>query len=116
MIAIGIILALSVAALFIHKYWKNIVEWIQKAYKKIKEVFGIEVEGARTFLEKIREGFQSKAKYYNRNKLTKEWEERILIKKVDFSELPDEIKAKIRATEIGEEIQTTEELKLALSA
>jgi len=117
MIAIGIILALS--AIFIGTliaFWKNIVEWIKKAVNKIKEVLGIVVQGTRTFISKTIEGFQNKAKYYNENKLTGEWEETVYIKKVDESEIPPEILAKVRVGKINVDIQTTEELQLAISA
>jgi len=117
MISIAIILALS--AIFIAgliTFWKNIVEWIKKAVNKIKEVLGIVVQGTRTFITKTVEGLQNKAKYYNENKLTGEWEETVYTKKVDESEVPPEILAKVRVSKINIDIQTTEELQLAISA
>jgi|TergutMp193P3_1026864.scaffolds.fasta_scaffold09563_6 cell shape-determining protein MreC len=117
MIAIGIILALS--AIFIGAliaFWKNIVEWIKKAVNKIMEVLKVAVEGVRTFIVKTREGLQNKSKYYNKNKLTKEWEETVYTKKVSESEVPPEILAKVRVGNVDIDIQTTDELRLAISA
>jgi len=117
MIAIAIILALS--AIFIatiHKFWQNIIGWIKKAYDKIKQALGIAVEGTRTFITNTREGLQNKAKYYSRDKVTKEWQEMVYTKKVDESEVPDYILAKVRTQSIDVEISTTEELRLTINA
>ena len=113
-IAITIILAVAVGALI--AFWKNVVEWIKKAVDKIKEVLKVAVEGVRTFVVKTREGLQNKSKYYNKNKLTKEWEETVYTKKVSESEVPPEILAKVRVGNVEIDIETTEELRLAISA
>jgi len=117
MISIVLILALTggfIAALAL--YWKNIVEWIKKAANKIKEVLGIAVQGTRTFIARTVEGFQNKIVHYNENKLTGEWEETVYTKKVDESEIPPEILAKVRVKGIDIEVSTTEELRLAITA
>jgi cell shape-determining protein MreC len=117
MIAIGIIIALSAVLIgALIAFWKEIVEWIKKAVNKIKEVLKVAVEGVRTFIVKTREGLQNKSKYYNKNKLTSEWEETVYTKKVDESEVPPEILAKVRISTIDIDISTTEELQLAISA
>lgn len=117
MIALAIILALSavfIAGLIV--FWKKIVEWIKKAANRIQEVLGVAVEGTRTFIVRTQEGLKNKSIYYNRNKLTREWEEVVYTKKVDESEVPSEILAKVNAQPIGVEVSTTEELRLALEA
>jgi cell shape-determining protein MreC len=117
MISIGIIIALSAALIgALIMFWKDIVEWIKKAVNKIKEVLKVAVEGVRTFIVKTREGLQNKQKCYNKNKLTKEWEETVYTKRVEESEVPPEILAKVRVSTIDIDIQTTEELQLAISA
>ena len=116
MIAIALILAALVAGVVIAAFWKNICEWIKKATDKIKEVLKVAVEGVRTFIVKTREGLQNKAIYYNKNKLTKEWEETVYTKKVPESEVPAEILAKVRVSTMDIDISTTEELSLAISA
>lgn len=116
MISIAIILSLTIgfiAALCV--YWKNIVGWIKKAANKIKEVLGIAVQGTRTFIEKTATGFQNRSKYYNENKITGEWEERIYTQIVPESEIPPEILEKVRNQPIGQEVSTTEELQLVLA-
>lgn len=92
------------------------VEWIKKAVVKIKEVLGVVVKGVRTFIMKTRDGLKNKAKYYNENKITKEWEETVYTKSVDESEVPPEILAKLNAQKIGVEVATTEELQLVLES
>jgi hypothetical protein len=117
MIAIAMILALSgafIAGLLV--FWKTLVNWIKKAVDKIKAVLDIAVHGTRTFLVKTREGLQNKAKYYNENKLSGEWEETVYTKSVSESDVPADILAKVRVTSIDVEVSTTEELKLAISA
>ena len=117
MITIAIILALTaVFTAALVTYWKNIVEWIKKAYAKIKEVLGVAVQGVRSFVTKTAEGFKNKTKYYNENKLTGEWEETIYMKVVSESEIPPEILQKVRSVKIDTEVQTTDELKLAINA
>lgn len=117
MIEIAVIFALS--AIFITGlvvFWRKMVEWIKKAVVKIKEVLGVVVKGVRTFIMKTRDGLKNKAKYYNENKITKEWEETVYTKSVDESEVPPEILAKLNAQKIGVEVATTEELQLVLES
>lgn len=117
MISIGLIMALTAAFIFaLGFFWKDLVNWIKKAVAKIKEVLGIVVEGTRTFIARTREGLKERSKYYNKNKLTNEWEERIYTKSIDESEVPPEILAKAKKHQIDEEVSTTEELKLVLGA
>lgn len=113
MIAISIILG---AVLFaVAFFWKDIVEWIKKAVDKIRQVFGVVVDGVKTFLIRTREGLKERAKYYNKNKMTKEWEEKITTKDIDENDVPADILAKVKKAEIGVEVSTTEELKLVLN-
>lgn len=117
MIAIAVILALSaifIAGLMV--FWRKLVEWIKKAVNKIMEVLGVAVQGTRTFIVRTKEGLKNKAKYYNENKITKEWEETVYTKAVDESEVPPEILAKVNEQSIDVEVSTTEELQLEISA
>lgn len=117
MISIALIIglgALIIAALA--PFWKKLVEWIKKAVDKIKQALGLVVEGTRTFIMKTREGLKQRSKYYNKNKLTNEWEENVLTKAVDESEVPADILAKAKRANLDEEVSTTEELKLQLGA
>ena len=117
MIAMAIILGLS--AVFITGlvvFWRKLVEWLQKAAKKIQEVLGVVVEGTRTFIMRTREGLKNKAKYYSKNKITHEWEETIYTKSVNEEEVPAAILAKVHKQDIDVEISTTEELRLEIGA
>jgi len=117
MIVIGIILALSAALIAgLAMFWKKIVEWINKAVNKIKQVLGLEPSGTRTFISKSVDGFINKSKYYYKNTVTKEWEEIVYTKEVEENEIPEDILAKVKNHSIGEEVSTTEELKLAINA
>lgn len=117
MIMMGVFLALSatlIAGLAI--FWQKMVSWIKKAAEKIQEVLKVAVEGTKTFIVKTQEGFKNKSKYYNKNKLTQEWEETVYTKSVPESEIPPEILMKVRNQELDQEVSTTEELRLAISA
>lgn len=117
MIALAIILTLSAALITgLILFWRNIVEWIKKAAKKIKEVLGITPDGTRTFITRTIDGFKNKSKYYYKNKVTTEWEEIVYTKPVDESEIPADILAKVRNKAVDVEVPTTEELKLAINA
>ncbi|MCL2285226.1 MAG: hypothetical protein FWC32_02555, partial [Firmicutes bacterium] len=80
------------------------------------EVLKVAVEGTRTFITRTVDGLQNRSKYYNKNQNTGEWEETVYARKVSENDVPPEILAKVRNTQINIEIQTTEELKLAISA
>ena len=104
MIAIALIIA-AILITTLAVFWKEICKWIKKAAEKIAEVLKVVVKGVRTFIERTREGLQNKAKHYNENELTGEWEENVYTKKVNESEVPDYIMAKVRIQQtIGIEI------------
>ena len=115
MIPIAIILA---AALIVGlaAFWKEIVAWIKKAVEKLKAALGIIVKGTKTFTMKTREGLKNRAKHYNENDITGEWEETVVSTIVDESEVPPEILKKVRIQVIDIEVETTEELRLAINA
>ena len=98
------------------KFWKEIVEWIKKAADKIKTTFGLVVKGTRTFIVKTLDGLRNRAKHYNENETTGEWEETVVHTNVDESDVSADILAKVRVQTIDIEIQTTEELRLAITA
>ena len=115
MIAIAVVIAALVAGAFIIKYWKQIAEWIQKAVNKIKEVLKVAVQGTRTFIMNTKDGFQNRSKYYHEDRITGEWEETVYTKQVDESEIPLEILAKVRMTQIDVEVSTTEDLQMLVN-
>ena len=115
MISIALILALTTVAITaLAKFWKNIVEWIKKAAKKVEDVLKVAVAGTRTFISKVAGSFKNKSKYYYQNKVTNEYEEVVYTKEVDPSEIPSDIKAKLLKSVEGADVSTTEELRLLL--
>lgn len=116
MIAAAVFLAFSAFAIAALAYfWRDIVEWIQKAIKKISEFLNAAIEGVKTFLARTHDGLKKKSKYYNRNKLTGEWEETVLTKSVDESEIPPELLRKA-AKDNYDDVSITDELKLILNS
>lgn len=114
MIAIALILALSVAAISsLILFWRDIVNWIKKATKKITDVLRVTVSGTRTFISRIAGKLINKSKYYYINKITGEYEEVVYTKEVDPSEVPKDIL--LKAVE-GRDVSTTEELRLQLES
>ncbi len=107
------IAAAVIAALAI--FWRNILEWLKKAIKKLQEVLGITIEGTKTFIKRTADNLQNISKYYNINKITGEWEENIYTKNVAASEVPADILRKVQNSSLDEEVSTTEELRLELS-
>ena len=108
LLTIGI---LSAAALIgIALYWKNIVQWINRVWQKLQERLQGVIEGVRTFIVKTKDGFKNSTKYYSRDKITEEWQETVILKSVDESEIPTSILKKMNGCSIGSEIETTEEL------
>lgn len=97
-------------------YWDELVKWIKDTAKKLKKLYGIVVEGVKTFLVRVRGGFEERAKHYSQNKSGSEFKETTVIRSVTESEIPPDILEKMRHTRLNKEVETTEELSLALSA
>ena len=108
LLTLGIISGLALIGLSL--YWKNIVQWIGRVWQKLQERIQGTIEGVKTFVVKTAEGFKNSTKYYSRNKITEEWEETVILKSVDESEIPKAILQKMRSCSIGSELETTEEL------
>lgn len=90
-------------------FWDNILGWIKKTALKIKEKLQKAVYGATILATKIGGVLKKISKNYVRNGT--EWEEYVLTKEIEESEVPDYI----RALEEGNEIDITDELKLQLA-
>lgn len=100
----------------LHKFWKGIVGWIDKAAKKIEEVLGVDVRGVNTFIQKCSSGIlKNISKHYSVNKTTGEWEEDVFTKPVLVEDVPPEILGKLRSAAFDEEISTTNELECQLT-
>lgn len=112
-LTIGVIV--GVAALgIISLYWRSIVEWIQRVWRKVQERVASAVEGVRTFIVKTANGYKNCTKYYSRNKITNEWQETVILKEVDESEIPFSIRRSIVNRPINIEVETTNEFAKVL--
>lgn len=96
-------------------FWQNLVGWLQRAYKKIKELLRKAPEGVETSLERISNGFQNVSRNYIENKATGDWACYEYTKPVSSNEVPPAIRAKADKLAIGGEIDTTNELDTQLS-
>lgn len=60
MIATAIILGVTAALIAtIAVFWRNIVEWMKKAIKKLQDVLGIAIEGSKTFIKRTTDKIQN---------------------------------------------------------
>ncbi len=117
MISIALILGLSVAAIFLlGRYWQKIVEWTKKAVEKIGQVLHLVVEGMKSFIVRVQDGFANKMYYYSKDKISGEWMATVYTEEVSESEIPPDILAMVKTAHIDVEVETTEQFreKLAL--
>ena len=99
-----------VAATALAVFWNDIISWLKRTINKVKEIIrGIHC-GVNIFIKKVREAVTEISKHYAKNGMV--WEETTVIKKLQYSELPDEIKAKLKRDDY--EYDQTEELQREL--
>ena len=110
-----ILLLAAAVAVGLAIFWKDIVAWIQRAIEKIKQVIPGILEGVKTFLVRLKDGLKNIAKYYSKNKITKEYEETVTQKAVNEDQVPAELRAKANVN-INMEVDTTNELMAQLAA
>jgi len=112
---IGIALLLAAALVALAVFWKELIEWIRRAIDKIKQIVSGVLAGVKTFIVRMSDGLKNIAKYYSKDKITNEYEETVTKKAVDENEVPEELRAKIKA-QMNVEVDTTEELMLKLTS
>lgn len=78
------------------------------------EIIKTVVEGVKTFVIKLGDKIKNIAKHYSKNKISNEWEETVVKKDVDERDVPEELLAKVKATQ-GNEVDTTDMLAIQLS-
>lgn len=93
-------------------YWNNMLDWVKRAIKKVKEVVKQIVYGTRVFIKKIREAIKEISKHYSQDELGR-WKETIVSREIPASEVPAEIREK--AMQMNQEVDITNELELQLS-
>lgn len=90
-------------------FWDDILGWIKKAAQKIKEKLQKVVYGTKVLATKIAGKLKKISKNYVRNGT--EWEEYVMTKEIEESDVPDYIKALSE----GKEIDITHDLELNLA-
>ena len=94
------------------KFWNSAVDWIKRAAEKVKDIVKKATVGVRIFLKKMGEAYKEISKHYSKNGTV--WEETIVQRNCDPSEVPAEILEKAKAYE-GQETDISKELKMQLS-
>jgi hypothetical protein len=85
----------------------KLFNWFKKAFYKITEVLGFSPERAKTAFVRLEEKVRQLAKYFSRNKITNEWEERVVYKTIDEDDVPEELREIVRNAKIGVEVDST---------
>lgn len=114
MILASIILGIAcvAGASLIAAYWNNILDWLKRAIKKVREVIRQVVYGTKVFIKKIKEAIKEISKNYSQDELGR-WKETIVSREIPASEVPPEIRRK--AMYMDQEVDITNELELQLS-
>lgn len=95
-------------------FWKQIVSWFKKAWEKLTEAFKKGFKGVKAFLTKIAGVIKNLAKYYSFNASTKKWQETVVTREVDPSEVPEEFRTELKSSDqIDISDEFTKQLTLA---
>ena len=72
-------------------YWDSIIKWVQGVYNKIKNTIKGILYGTKIFIKKLLDGrYEEISKNYSEQ--DDEWEETIVTRKINASEVPEEIR------------------------
>lgn len=92
-------------------FWKQIVEWLKRILEKVKTLVQGVVAGFRIFFSKMQGVGKEISKNYA--KVGAKWQETIVERSVEISEIPEEYLQ--RMTTSGTEYEFTEELEKQLA-
>jgi uncharacterized protein (UPF0297 family) len=115
MIPILLLIGGAIIGAIVALYWRELLSWMQRAIEKIKQIAKGVLEGAKTFIARMHDGIKNIAKYYSRDMITNEYEETVTKKAVNESDVPEELRAKIRL-QMDVEFDTTDEFLAKLTA
>lgn len=112
MILSGLIMgaALIAGTTLIVKFWNTILSWLKRVYDKIKSMVQGVLKGTTIFFKKMGEAAKEISKNYA--KVGTKWQETIVQKSIDASEIPEEYRMKMPRD--GMEYEFTEELEMQL--
>lgn len=109
MIFIGLLF--GALALLAASFWKELVEWMKRVVEKVREITAKAVAGVKIFVRKVGEAIKEIAKNYSQDEHGR-WHETIVTREIAESEVPEEIRAKVKRTR--DEVDVTKELELQL--
>jgi len=111
MIFIGLLFGAALA-LVAASFWKELVDWIKRVVEKVREVVAKVVAGVKIFVRKVGEAIKEIAKNYSQDEQGR-WHETIVTREVNESDVPQEIRDKMKRSR-GSDVDVTKELELQL--
>lgn len=113
---IGIALVLGAAAIvgvgLIVIFWNEIINFLKRAYEKLKtRVIGV-IKGTSVALRKTVDGFERIVRMYSQDNETKKWQETIVRKHLTEDEIPQEFRDRIVDED---EFDITDELEMQIA-
>jgi hypothetical protein len=103
---------LSAFKAIISMFWDSMTNWIRYAVSKVQQLIKKAIIGFTVFVQKVRGLVKEISKHYSQNKNGR-WEQTIVTREIDESEIPEEILAKVKRTTA--EVDITHELQLQLT-
>ena len=92
-------------------FWKDILNFLQKAIRKVQQVVEGILYGSKVMIRKISDGFKEISRHYS--KLDGVWQETTITRTVPESQVPKEFRERAARCE---ELDITDELEMQLSA
>lgn len=109
MIEIAIVIAATLFAVGI--FWSDFVSWVKNRVESIKRTVSGILHGVKVFVKKIGEAAEEIAKYYSKDGT--QWYETTETRKINGSEVPEEIRRRADYKR-EEELDVTNEFKMEL--
>lgn len=95
-------------------FWDDIVNWLKKAIVKVQEAIRRAIVGFTVFLKKVNSFIKEISKHYSKNEQGR-WEETVVTREVNESEVPAEILAKLeKSNSQSQELDISSEMQLKL--
>src|SRR5690606_37803812 len=115
MIPVVILAGIALAGITLAAFYKEIAIWLKHVYKKLPNSIKDNLQGAKSFLEKMDRTIKNVFYYYSFSQKNQKWTETVVSREVDQSSIPKDILEKIQNNEkvdITNDIER--ELKLSL--
>lgn len=91
-------------------FWKDFINFVNKALEKVQQLVAGTVYGFKVFVEKMKEGVKEISRHYS--KVDQHWEETTVTRTISESEVPPEILARAN---VGIELDITDEMEMQLT-